>query len=110
MTNEFDIIEHPLVAKWFAEFAKTEPLGFSFLTRGNIEYFESIWGKSTGQAQGFLYWKREYLGIIIYVYSDENSSFYKVQYLGTKDLFVNDQKMGSYLLEFLNKFVKEIAA
>jgi hypothetical protein len=110
MTNEFDIIDHPLVLLWFKEFAKNEPLGFSFLTKGNINYFKSIWGPSSGQTQKFAYWKKEYLGINIYIYSDETATFYKVQYLGEKDNFINDKKMGSYLIGFLTKFNKELIA
>lgn len=108
MTNEFDIIDHPLVLLWFKDFAKNEPLGFSYLTKGNVTYFTSIWGAPAGQTQKFSYWKREYLGITIYVYSDESATFYKVQYLGEKEAFMNDKKMGSYLTGFLSKYSKEV--
>jgi hypothetical protein len=108
MTNEFDIIDHPLVLLWFKEFAKNEPLGFAFLTKGNTEYFKNIWGNPNGLTQKTSYWKRDYLGITIYIYSDEISTFYKVQYLGEKETFTSDKKMGSYLIGFLTKFSKEL--
>lgn len=108
MTNEFDILEHPLVLLWMKDYAKSEPLGFCFLTQGNHNYFKKIWDSPTGKSQKFEYWKRDYLGITIYVYSDENSTYYKVQYLGEKEMFVQDKKMGSYLTGFLNKLTKEI--
>ena len=108
MTNEFDIIDHPLVFMWFKDYARSEPLGFTFLTQGNNTYFRKIWGDPTGKAQGFDYWKRDYLGITLYVYSNMELTYYKVQYLGEKDMFVSDKKMGSYLTGFLAKLTKEI--
>ena len=51
-----------------------------------------------------------YLGITIFVYSSEIVTFYKVQYLGARDTFINDKRMGSYLIGFLTKFSKEIIA
>lgn len=108
MTNEFDIFDHPLVFMWFKEYAKTDPLGFTFLTQGNADYFKKIWGVHTGKIQNYLYWKRDYLGITLYVCSDHEATFYKVQYLGTKEMFTQDKKMGSYLTGFLSKLTKEI--
>lgn len=108
MTNEFDIIDHPLVTLWFKEYVKTEPLGFCFLTQGNESLFKKIWGKASGENKKFNYWKRDYLGITIYVYSNNESSYYKVQYLGEKEMFISDKKMGSYLTGFLSKLTKEI--
>ena len=110
MTNEFDIITHPLVLHWIKDFAKAEPLGLAFLTQGNQKFFKAKWGACTGETQKFHYWKRDHLGITIYVYSDEISSFYKVQYLGERDMFIQDKKMGSYLTGFLSKLTKEILA
>lgn len=108
MTNEFDIVEHPLVYMWLKDYLKNEPLGFCFLTQGNKSLFKNIWGNSIGQTQKFNYWKRDYLGITIYVYSDSESTFYKVQYLGEKEMFIQDKKMGAYLQGFLTKLTKEI--
>ena len=101
MTNEFDIIDHPLVLLWFKDFGKNEPMGFSFLTQGNVNYFRNIWGTPSGQTQKFFYWKRDYLGITIYVYSDNNATFYKVQYLGEKESFVNDKSPQMILLNIV---------
>lgn len=108
MTNEFDIIEHPMVLMWFLEYAKNEPLGTAFLTKGNVNFFNKKWGKPTGKAQEHNYWKRDYLGITLYLYSNENETFYKVQYLGEQDMFISDKKMGSYITGFLTKLTKEI--
>jgi hypothetical protein len=108
MTNEFDIIDHPLVLLWLKEYLKNEPLGFVFLIQGNLNFFKSIWGDAAGKTQRFEYWKKDHLGITIYVYADEQSTYYKVQYLGNKEMFVLDKKMGSYLTGFLNKLTKEI--
>lgn len=108
MTNEFDIIEHPLVFMWMKEYAKTDPLGFVFLTQGNAEFFEHFWGASSGKTQKYQYWKKDHLGITLYVYSDDNITYYKVQYLGDKETFITDRKMGAYLTGFLSKLVKEI--
>jgi len=110
MTNEFDIIDQPIVLLWFKNFAKNEPLGFSFLTQGNDQLFTNMWGKPNGNTQKFNYWKRDHLGITIYVYSDNHATFYKVQYLGEKTMFQQDKKMGSYLTGFLEKLAKEILA
>ncbi len=110
MTNEFDIIDHPLVVLWLKDMAKTEPLGFAYLIKGNAQYFKTILGNPVGQTQKFPYWKKEYLGITIFIYSNESDTFYKVQYLGEKENFIQDKKMGSYLIGFLTKFTKEIIA
>ena len=106
--NEFDIIEHPSILLWLKEYAKNDPLGFCFLIQGNLEHFKKIWGNPNGQSQRFSYWKREHLGIVIYVYSDTRSTFYKTQYLGDKETFVQDKKMGAYLHGFLNKISREM--
>jgi hypothetical protein len=108
MTNEFDIIEHPLVLMWLKEYMKNEPLGVCFLTQGNATLFKQKWGNPNGQTQKFDYWKKDYLGITIYVYSDLAQTHYKVQYLGEKDMFIQDKKMGSYLTGFLSKTTKDI--
>lgn len=108
MTNEFDIIEHPMVLMWFLEYSKNEPLGTVFLTQGNIEFFKKKWGNPTGKAQVHNYWKRDYLGITLYLYTNEYETFYKVQYLGEKEMFIADKKMGSYITGFLTKLTKEI--
>lgn len=108
MTNEFDIIEHPMVLMWFLEFSKSEPLGMNFLTQGNVKYFQHKWGNPNGKAHDHNYWKKDYLGITLYVYSNEKETFYKVQYLGSKEMFIQDKKMGSYITGFLIKLTKEI--
>lgn len=108
MTNEFDIILHPLVLLWLKEYAKTEPLGLAFLTQSNQSLFQKKWGNADGQTQRLQYWRRDYLGITMYVYSDDSISFYKVQYLGDKEAFIQDKKMGSYLTGFLTKLTKEV--
>lgn len=108
MTNEFDLIEHPLVLLWFKDFVKTDPLGVVFLTEGHVDFFTNKWGKSTGSTQNLQYWKRDYLGITLYVYSDDKITFYKAQYLGDRENFIQDKKMGSYLTGFLTKLTKEI--
>lgn len=106
--NEFDIIEHPLVQLWLKDFAKIEPLGFSFMCQGNYEFFKNMWGEPTGQTKKFPYWLRPHLGIDVYVYSSAFATFFKVEYHGNKEAFVNDKKMGSYLTGFLNKFTKDL--
>ena len=108
MTNEFDIIEHSMVAIWFKEFAKTDPLGLCFLTQSNKNIFRQLWGEPNGSTHKFDYWKRDYLGINIYVYSDESATFYKIQYLGEKESFQQDKKVGSYITGFLTKLTKEV--
>lgn len=108
MTNEFDIIDNPLVLMWFKDYAKSDPLCVSFLTKGNYKLFKSMWGTPDGKTQNHEYWKKEHLGITIYVYSNNFSTFYKVQYLGEKNMFVQDKKIGSYITGFLMKLIKEI--
>lgn len=108
MTNEFDIFDHPMVFFWFKEFAKNEPLGLTFLTQGNNNLFHKKWGECSGKAQKYEYWKKDHLGITLYIYSNDDSTYYKVQYLGEKDMFVEDKKMGSYLTGFLSKLSKDI--
>lgn len=107
MTNEFDIIEHPLVSLWLKEQSKKEPLFLVALTQGNAKFFTKIWGPHSGLTKRFQYWKQEYLGITIYVYSDAKETFYKIQYLGPRDNFIADKKIGSYLTGFLKKLSKD---
>lgn len=106
MTNEFDIIEHPIVLMWLKEQTKKEPLFLVTITEGNIDFFTKLWGQKTGLTKRFHYWKHEYLGITIYVYCDNTQTTYKVQYLGSKENFVTDKKIGSYLTNFLIKLSK----
>jgi hypothetical protein len=107
MTNEFDIIDHPLVNLWLREQAKKEPLFLVTITEGNIVNFNKMWGTQTGLTKRFHFWKREHHGITIFVYSDNHETFYKVQYLGSKENFIEDKKIGSYLTGFLTKLGKE---
>jgi hypothetical protein len=108
MTNEFDIIDHPLVFMWLRDYVKHEPLGVTFLTQGNSIFFQKKWGNPDGKTQKYNYWKKDYLGITLYVYSDLYETYYKVQYLGEKDMFIQDKKMGTYLTGFLSKLTKDI--
>lgn len=108
MTNEFDIINHPLVVLWIKEYIKNDPLAIPFITQGNEGLFKKMWGNPVGQVQNFSYWKKDYLGITIFVYTDKKTTFYKIQYLGNLDSFVKDKKIGSYLTGFLSKLIKEI--
>lgn len=107
MTNEFDIIEHPLVLAWLKEYAKTEPLGFCFLTQGNTDYFRKIWNKSpTSRTSRYDYWQINHLGITLFIYSNKDETVYKVQYLGEKDIFLQDKKIGSYIISFIQKLTE----
>lgn len=106
MTNEFDIIIHPLVKLWLANYAKTDPLALDFLTQGNKDYFTKIMGKPQGNAMKYDYWVQQYSGFTIYVYSNEQSTIYKVNFLGEKEAFINDNRIGSYIIGFLEKFIK----
>lgn len=107
MTNEFDIIEHPIVALWLKEQCKKEPLFLITLTQGNINFFTKLWGPRNGLTKRFHFWKQEYMGITLYIYSDNNSTFYKIQYLGPKEYFIADKKIGTYLNNFLTKLHKD---
>lgn len=106
MTNEFDIIDHPLVKLWLANYAKTDPLALDFLTQGNDEYFTKIMGKPQDNVMKYNYWVQQHSGFTIYVYSNEHSTIYKVKFLGEKESFINDSRIGSYIIGFLEKFIK----
>lgn len=109
MTNIFDIYDHPVVALWMKELLKTDPLGLCVLVQSNLELFSKMWEKPTDAKIGeFTVWKRDHLGITVFAYVNDEITFYKVQYLGEKDMFVNDKRMGTYLTGFLNKLSKEI--
>lgn len=110
MTNEFDLIEHPMVQNWLKELAKTEALALIGLVEGNAQRFRRLFSEPSGKTQRFEYWKRDYLGITIFLYTDNRSTYYKIQYLGEKDLFCKDKKMGSYMASFLGKLAKELAS
>lgn len=109
MTNIFDIYEHPLVAFWVKELFKNDPLALCVLTQSNLDLFSKMWEKPTdAKIGGYTVWKRDHLGITVFAYVNEEITFYKVQYLGEKDMFVNDKRMGTYLTSFLTKLQKEI--
>lgn len=109
MTNIFDIYDHPLVSLWFKELAKNEPLALSILTQSNLDLFSKMWGSATdAKIGGYTVWKRDHLGITVFAYVNNEITFYKVQYLGEKDMFVSDKRMGTYLTSFLTKLQKEI--
>lgn len=106
MTNEFDIIEHPLVKLWLSNYAKTDPLALDFLTQGNTSYFTDLMGKPQGNSMKYDYWIEQHSGFTIYIYSNNSASMYKVKFLGEKEAFVNDNRIGSYIIGFLEKFIK----
>ncbi len=108
MTSEFDIIDHPNVFSWLKELSKNDPLAFATICGGNISGFKALWGKPTGTTQRFDYWKKDYLGITIFIYSEKQTTFYKVQYLGEKDIFLKDRKIGVYISSFLSKLTKDL--
>ena len=108
MTSEFDIIDHPNVFFWLKDLAKNDPLAFCTLGSGNSYTFRELWGKPTGSTQRFEYWKKDYLGITIFIYTDKITTFYKVQYLGEKNIFTQDKKIGAYISSFLSKLTKDL--
>ena len=108
MTNEFDIIDHPMVIFWMKELLKSEPLALATMTEGNIQRFRKMFGDEDGKTQRFQYWRRDHLGVVIYIYSDKKNTYYKTQYLGDLNMFVQDKKIGSYLTGFLTKLQKEM--
>lgn len=108
MMNEFDIIDHPLVFLWFKSFVKTNPFALSFLFSGDANFFKSLYGNPIGKMQNFDFWKINHLGIVIFIYFDGTNVVYKVQYLGDKNLFIDDQNISKHIIDFLldliNKF------
>lgn len=107
MTNEFDVIEQPMVALWLKDQARSNPLGFISLTGNNVQRFHKNLGKPHGTTQRFQFWKQDYLGFIIFIYCDNESTYYKIQYLGTKDIFVKDKKVAAYITGYLNSLIQE---
>lgn len=108
LTSEFDIIEHPNIFAWIQDLAKKNPLAFVSICGGNVDSFKKLWGDPDGQTQRFDYWKRDYLGITIYVYSEKSTTFYKVQYLGSKEVFLQDKRSGAFISSFLSKLVEDL--
>lgn len=106
MSQEIDIIEHPFVVLWLKDLTKNDPLCFATLIEGNISRFKKQFGQPTGKTQRYLFWKKDYLGITIFIYSDNYNTFYKIHYLGAKEIFVQDKKIGSYITGFLDKIIK----
>lgn len=108
VNNEFDIIEHPLAVLWMANFMKNEPLGFVTIINPNLEMFSKMWGEPQTAPGGNKVWRREQMGVNFYVYTNEHSTVYKIQYMGTKDLFKQDKKIGNFITLFLSKLIEEI--
>lgn len=106
--NEIDIIEHPIVSKWFKELSKNEPFTYLALIQGNTIKFKKIFGTPQGETNKFLYWKKDYIGINIYIYTNPTDTYYKVQYTGDSENFPQDKKIGSYVVGFLNKLIKDL--
>ncbi len=104
---EIDIIEHQTVLFWFKEFAKTEPLGFCFLTQGNINFFKRIW-PNFEKNEKFFIWEKEFSQIKFKIYSNHQETIYRIIFDGPKNEFINDRKMGAYTTMFLKKLVEEI--
>lgn len=106
--TEIDIINHPVVQIWFKELAKNEPLKFLSLTDGLKENISKIYGKPSGETQRFAFWKKEHLGVSMYIYTDDKTSYYKIQYMGNEEQFLSDKKIGVYITVFLSKFLKDL--
>lgn len=108
MATEFDAIEHPNVFSWFKDLAKNDALAFATLCGGNYDAFKALWGSPNGKTQRFDYWKKDYSGITVFIYTEKTTTFYKVQYLGERDIFLQDRKIGAYLNAFLSKLTKDL--
>lgn len=106
MTNEFDIIQHPMFQMWLSDLATRDPLCVSFLIKGNMDSFEAIWGKPSEIVNRDHCWRKEYLGTKFFVYSNDQSTYYKVEYLGSYEMFLEDKRMGSYITGFMNSLLK----
>ncbi len=106
--SEYDIIDHPTVFFWLKDLAKNDPLAFVVLTENNLERFNKVFGKPHGTTQKFKFWKKEHLGITIFLYTNKEASFYKVQYIGDNQAFSQDKKIGAYITGFLNKLLKDL--
>lgn len=108
MSTELDIIDHPQVFTWLKDLSRQDTMAFVTLCGGNCDTFKSLWGKAHGKTQRFDYWKKEHLGTTIFVYTDKYTTFYKVQYLGEKEIFLQDKKIGAYVIAFLSRLAKEL--
>lgn len=108
MNKEFDIIENPIVFLWFKDLAKNDPLAFSTIIGGNKENFRNYFGSPTTTDTKNEYWTQDYMGINITLISDNYKTVFKISYLGDKNIFIQDRKMGMNIVSFLNKFIENL--
>lgn len=108
MNKEFDIIENPLVFLWFKDLAKNDPLAFSTIIGPNKENFRNNFGQPTKVENKAEHWTQDYMGIKISLITDNQRTHFKVSYLGEKDIFIQDRKMGTYINSFMNKLIENL--
>lgn len=104
--KEFDIIENPLVFLWFKDLAKNDPLAFITITNSNKINFRNYFGKPTNREGKYECWKQDYMGINITLLTDNYKTFIRISYLGEKEIFIQDKKIGIYITSFLNKLIE----
>lgn len=103
--KEFDIMENPLVFLWFKDLAKNDPLAFITITNSNRINFKNYFGDPIGREGKYECWKQDYMGITIYLLTDNFKTIFKVSYLGEKEIFIQDKKMGIYITSFMNQLI-----
>ena len=109
MTNEFDVLDHPMLIAWFDSLALKDPLGVCFVTGDNLKLFHATWGAPDGYAKrgdSFEYWHKDHLGISIFIYANNASTYFRVKYFGSKASFLQDEKMGSYLVTYMDAYLR----
>lgn len=110
-TEYWDIIENITVQNWFKMLAIKEPLAFSALIGNNGSNIEKLFGSAENRIQEkkISYWKVQDQGMVIIINIDEEegNTQYLVKYDGED--FENDIKIGSSLIVFLDKILKNIS-
>lgn len=98
------------VQVWFMKLIKAEPIGFSMLIKNELENLEAVFGEGTQHHadENLIYFEKPEQGLNYYITFNKSNKhiYYYIKAVGQD--FEKNQKIGSYLTNFLQKVLKEL--
>lgn len=110
LENQVDLADLPAVWRWLKELAKRDPVGFLYLTRGNIRPFALLWGKAHWQPKDHPDWTHGWSfsdeGLNWIILSGPRGTSYRLRPSG--DDFITDPKVTRGAVAFLERLLTQL--